>query len=114
MGERQQIMDYFNLAAGTDFLRRSLPRFSLPSTHGALGSFQQWLGQQEAVGSCAQNLKKISSLLTHRAPTGGFYTASLVCSTVAWESTRDKKKVLNASSCVTLTIYREATKCQSS
>lgn len=80
---------------------RSLLRFSPRATHSALGSsFCQWLGQQETVGMCAQNLKRIYSLLTHRVSTGGFYTVNLVCNIMAKHGKalmRRKKKALTHS-----------------
>lgn len=73
------------LPVGSDFLWSSLLRFSPLATDSALGSlFHQCLGQQGAVGMYAQDTKRISPLLlTHRAPTGGFCTVSLLCNIVA-------------------------------
>lgn len=84
---------------GSDFLWRSLLRFSPLAAYSALGSLcHQWLGQQEAVGMYAQNLKRIYPLFTHRASAGGFYSVSLVCNIVAKHGRalrrREKKKVL--------------------
>lgn len=93
----------------------SLPRFSSLATGGTLASLvQQWLGQQEAVGMRAQNLKRVFPLLfTHRAPAGGFYTFSLAYDIVAKHG-RALRKSVNSQRCTTVTTYSTATKCQTS
>lgn len=116
LGERQQIMDYFNCTwqlgqtswggAYWGF------HFHLHTVHS--DPFSSGWASRKLWEAVPKIWKRFPLFLPTEHLQVAFTLPALSAALWHGRALRTKKKVLNASSCVTLTIYREATKCQSS